>query len=123
MSKPFYAPDDPEMYHIASTEALAWLLQDDGNWRAVGDSSERLTPEDTLRYVRELYVAGAVEVMATDIEVDCDVESGDYLHVMLPADLPTRAALLAIQARILNETGSCFDADTERGQSFFTIGW
>ena len=118
-----YAPDDPEMGNIESTEALAWMQQGDGKWRHVGDSSERLTPEQTLRYIQELYEAGAVAVYAERIEFDSDIESGDSLKVMLPQDPQKRVALFSIEERILRETGSPFDAEGEQGQASFTLDW
>ena len=97
---------------------IGWLQQDDGKWRHVGDSSERLTLEQTLGYVQELYQAGAVSVFAERLQGDDDIESGDSLRVLLPQDPQRRAVLFSIGERILRETGLPFDPEGEQGQKF-----
>ena len=108
---------------IESFEALAWLEQKDGIWRNVGDSSERLTPEDTLRIVQELYEAGATEVLALGIELLDEIESGSGLRVVLPCDPAARARVFEVQARVVRETGSPFEPDLDKGQAMITLGW
>jgi hypothetical protein len=108
---------------ILETEALAWLEQTDDKVRNVGDSSDNLTPEDTLRLVKELYAAGAECVLAYRIEVDEYDESGDSLKIILPKETSKREALFAFQKRVLTETGSPYDPESEQGQEFFYIGW
>ena len=107
-----------------SAEALAWLQQDETEeWRTVGDSSERLTHEDALRLVQELYSAGAIQVLVVGKYLDEEGESADYLEVMLPQNAEARNVLFRIQSRVLRDTDSAFDPDEEQGQTSFTIGW
>ncbi len=113
----------PSDDYLESVEALSWLQQADNKRRNVGDSSECLTPEDTLRLVQELYEAGAPEVLAQDVEVDEEVESGNSLKVTLPQAPQSRAVLFAIEERVLRDTNSAFDPEGEQGQAFFTLGW
>lgn len=106
-------------------EALTWLQQGDGEdeWRAVGDSSERLSAEDSLSLARELYAAGAVEVRVQGKYLNEEGESGDYFEIVLPQDPAARSALFEIGRRIMADTGSPFDPAEEQGQPTFTIGW
>ncbi len=106
-------------------EALSWLQSENvvTEGLSVGDSSECLTPEDALAFVRQLYAAGAVQVRVAGKYLDEMGESVDYLEVVLPQDAKAREALFAIGAQVMKETGSCFDPAEEQGQSSFTIGW
>ena len=104
-------------------EALSWLEHGKDEGWSVGDSSENLTPEDALALVRELYAAGAVQVRVGGKYLDEMGEGADYLEIVLPSDPKTRAALLAIGARVIWDTGSCFDPAEDEGQKSFTIGW
>jgi len=109
-------------YHA---EALTWLQQDRDavDNLSVGDSSDRLTPEDSLALVREFYAAGAVQVRVEGKYLDEIGEGADTLEIVLPEDAEARAALFAIQKRVMEETGSAFDPAEEEGQKSFTIGW
>lgn len=50
---------------IESVEALSWLEQVDGKDRTLGEDGDAcLTIQAALKLVRELYAAGAVEVVA-----------------------------------------------------------
>lgn len=92
---------------IESIEALSWLERSDGKERTVSeDSDTRLWTEEALRLVRELYLAGATEVLAQDVTVEDDFEDGCGLMAMLPKDLKARAALFAIEARALRDEHS-----------------
>lgn len=109
---------------IESVEALSWLESEDGRERIVSEDSETfLSTEDALRLVRELYAAGAAEVLAHEVSVDDDFEDASSLLVALPSDPAARAALFAIEARALREMGSVFDSEGDRGQDSFRLGW
>lgn len=109
---------------IESIEALSWLERSDGKERTISDSSETfICSEDALKLVRELYAAGATEVLVRDIEVEDDFEDASSLKVSLPKDPKARATLFTIEARVLQEMGSCFDSDGEKGQDYFGLGW
>lgn len=110
--------------YIEDVEALSWLQRNDGKERTISqDSSTRLWSEDALKLVRELYAAGATEVLAQELVVEYEFEDASSLKVMLPKDQPSRAALFAIEACALREMESPFDAEGERGQDFFVLGW
>lgn len=92
---------------IESIEALSWSERSDGKERTVSeDSDTRLWTEEALRLVRELYLAGATEVLAQDVTGEDDFEDASGLMVMLPKDLKARAALFAIEARALRDEHS-----------------
>ncbi len=109
-------------YHA---EALTWLQQDSDAVEnlSVGDSSECLTPEDSLALVRELYAAGAVQVRVEGKYLDEIGEGADALEIILPQDAEARKRLFEIQKRVMRETGSPFDPAEEEKQTSFTIGW
>ena len=109
---------------IENVEALSWLEQSDGKERTVGeDSVACLHTEDALRLVRELYAAGATKVLAQIAEVEYEFEEATTLTVMLPQDPDKRAALFAIEVRVLREMGSPFDPAGEQGRDLFVLGW
>ena len=109
---------------IDSVEALSWLEQPDGKDRTVGeDSAACLNTEDALKLVRELYGAGAVAVVARIAVVEYEFEEASSFIVVLPDDESKRAALFDIEARTLHEMGSSLDAEGERGQEAFRLGW
>ena len=109
---------------IESVEALSWLERSDGKERTISEDSETLlSSEDALKLVRELYAAGATEVLVRDIEVEDDFEDAGSLKVSLPKDPKARAILFTIEARILQEMGSSFDPEGEQGQDSFGLGW
>ena len=109
-------------YHA---EALIWLQQDNDAVEnlSVGDSGERLTPEDSLALVREFYAAGAVQVCVEGKYLDEIGEGADTLEVVLPEDAKARKLLFEIQRRVMEETESAFDPAEDKGQSPLTIGW
>jgi len=105
-------------------EALSWLEQPDGKDRTVGDDSIAcLHTEDVLGLVRELYAAGATQVVAQIAVVEYEFEEASSLTVTLPQDRGKRAALFAIEARVLREMGSSLDPAGEQGQKSFSLGW
>ena len=109
---------------IESVEALSWLEQADGKERTVGEGSEAcLHAEDAICLVRELYEAGAVEVVARIAVVEYEFEEARSLTVALPQDQGKRAALFGIEVRVLREMGSSLDPAGERGQESFRLGW
>ena len=109
---------------IESMEALSWLERSDSKERIISeDSGMLLSSEDALKLVRELYAAGATEVLVRDIEVEDDLEDASSLVVNLPKDPKARAALFVIEARVLEEMGSSFDPEGEKGQDSFGLGW
>ena len=108
---------------LESVEALSWLEQADGKERTVGeDSAACLHTEDAVRLVRELYAAGAVEVVARIALVEYEFEEASGLTVMLPRDREKRVALFGIAARVLREMGRSVGPDGERGQDSFRLG-
>ena len=121
---PIFRRPDGTGYHYYA-EALTWLQEvgSEDEWRAVGDSSERLTPEASLSLVRELYAAGAVEVRAAGRYVGEEGEGAEYLEIVLPQDSAARSALFEIGRRVMQDTGSAFDPAQEQGQPTFTIDW
>lgn len=106
-------------------EALSWLQSENvvAEGLSVGDSSERLSQEDALVLVRELYEASAVQVRVEGKYLDEVGEGADYLEIVLPQDTAARKKLFAIGAQVMQETGSCSDPAEEVGQASFTIGW
>ena len=107
------------------SHALSWLQSENvvAENLSVGDNSECLTPEASLTLVREFYAAGAVQVRVEGKYLDEMGEGAASLEVILPQDAVVRSALFAIGARVMNETGSCFDPAEEQGQASFTISW
>lgn len=107
-----------------SIEALAWLERSDGKERTISEDSETfLGTKDALRLVRELYAAGATEVLAQDVTIEYEFEDASSLTVLLPKDKEARAALFAIETRALREMGSPSEPEGEQGQDSFSLGW
>lgn len=73
--------------------------------------------------MRELYAAGAVEVLVLDICVEDEFEDAGRIEVTLPKDPGMRAALFSIEARALREMNTPFDPEGEQGQQSFILGW
>lgn len=114
----------PSEDEIDSVEALAWLERDEGKDRTVGeDGGTCLTAKDALKLVKELYAVGATEVMARIVAAEYEFEEASGLTVVLPQDRGQRAALFAVEARVLREIGSTLVAEGERGQDEFILGW
>jgi hypothetical protein len=113
----------PENF-IESIEALSWLECPDGKERTISEDSETyLSMDDALLLVRELYSAGATEVLAQRVRVEPEFEDASSLNVILPQDPEARATLFAIEARVLREIGSPFESGGEQGQYCFGLGW
>lgn len=109
---------------VEGLEALSWLEQSDGKDRTISEDSETMfTTQEGLNLVRELYSAGAIKVLVQKVEIGDDHEDASGLTVMLPKDPNARAALFAIEARVLVEMDSVFDPAGERGQDCFGLGW
>ncbi len=105
-------------------EALAWLEQQDGKERMISESSEdQIAGDDLLRLVKEFYAAGATEVQVYGLTIEDDFEDGNGLKITLPQDKVKRAALFAIQGRIMRDLGSAYDQDKEQGQASIGIAW
>ena len=114
----------PSEDEIDSVEALAWLEQADGKDRTVGeDGGTCLSTKDALRLVRELYAAGATEVLARISTVEYEFEEAAGLTVVLPQDWGQRAALFSVGARVMREMGSGRELAADQGQAAFALGW
>ncbi len=114
----------PSEDDIDSVEALSWLEQADGKERTVGQGSDAcLSAQASLKLVRELYAAGATEVVVQIAAVEYEFEEAVGLTVVLPQDPDKRTALFAIRACVLREMGSSLAPTGERGQASFVFGW
>jgi hypothetical protein len=98
-------------------EALTWLNQSRANdVRTVGEQG----PEDSLKIVKGLYQAGAVEVQAVDLDRVSGVgETVNTLCVELPGDPEKRTRLLRIEARVAR--GGGFDRVPDEGQQYMFL--
>lgn len=102
-------------------EALAWLQTKDGKTRTIGDSSENLNAADSLRLAQDLYNAGAVRVVAVDIESDTFLETTSTLIVELPPAPNDRKRVFVVEARVAKANG--FDSAMDTGQKWAMLHW
>src|ERR1700733_2499704 len=112
---------DRLLRHPTATEACRWLTTDDGVRRTLGELN---TPESSLKLVERFYRAGAVSVVATEIDryvretlhEDDVSENTGHLVIELPHDPGKRRRVLAIQGAIARRLG--FDATPDEGQQY-----
>ncbi len=98
-------------------EALVWVQQSKpDDIRTVGDQS----PLDSLKIVKNLYDAGAIEVRAIDLErVVGFGETTNTLCVHLPRDAENRKRLFKIEAQVAAAGG--FDGVSDDGQDYMFL--
>jgi hypothetical protein len=105
-------------------EVLAWLREGAGEERGLGVLP---TAEESISFAREIYEAGAEEVIAVDIEhykreyVDGDIdrESTRKLVVVLPADPQRRKRVLRWEAKHARSIG--LDPTKDEGQRYLFV--
>ena len=122
-------PSDEELSLAAANgpEALKWLEQNK-NESALA-SNRFLETENAVRFVRELYSAGAKRVIVPDDCITADEETiqweggpyADALIVTLPADEPRRKHVLGICEREIAREG--FDSDEDMGGDLIFLWW
>lgn len=98
-------------------EALNWLRQSKRNdIRTVGEQS----PSRSLKIVKRLYDAGALQVQAVELERVSGVgETTNTLCVELPHDAEKRKTLLKIEAKVAAAGG--FDGVFDDGQDYMFL--
>jgi len=99
------------------TEALTWSQQSKSNdIRTIGERR----PSSSLKIVKRLYDAGAIQVEVVDIERVVGVgETTSTLCVELPHDAEKRKKLLKIEARVAAAGG--FDGVYDDGQDYMFL--
>ncbi|MEO7719591.1 MAG: hypothetical protein ABIY70_25590 [Capsulimonas sp.] len=102
-------------------EALTWLSIKDKIDRTVGKDDPIYTNADSIRFVKSLYTAGAVKVIAVNIAVSPSSEDTRTLIVQMPKNGPQRQQILNIINPIAQAGG--FEADTDFGQTYEMIFW
>ncbi|MCW3060390.1 MAG: hypothetical protein JWQ02_2211 [Capsulimonas sp.] len=120
------AQDDADMQQrLAKTprkaEALHWLNIKDKIDRTVGKDNPTYTNADSVRFVKSLYTAGAVKVIAVNIVLDRNMESTRTLIVQMPKSRPQRQQILNIINPIVLAGG--FESDPDYGQTYEMIFW
>ncbi len=107
--------------HPTATEARSWLARDDAVSRTLGESD---SPERSRDFIRSLYDAGAVSVIATEIDhYEREVLAGVTHHestgdivIELPTDPVLRKRVFRIHARVSRGLG--FDPTPDEGQRY-----
>ena len=108
---------------IESVEALSWLEKADGKERDIRDDPDTLLDlEASLRLVREIYDAGATEVLAVNVIIGDDFEFGQGIRVILPQDPAKQEALYTLGLRVLQDIESSWDEVVRNGKAF-DITW
>lgn len=120
------AQNDADMQKTLATtprkaEALTWLSIKDKIDRTVGKDDPIYTNADSIRFVKSLYTAGAVKVIAVNIAVSPSSEDTRTLIVQMPKNGPQRQQILNIINPIAQAGG--FEADTDFGQTYEMIFW
>ncbi len=98
-------------------EALSWLQGGPaGSFRNLGEME---TNEESVAYVKRLYDAGAVEVIAVKIdEYDQDQNTG-HLIVRLPETRYAREQVFALEREQAEAHG--FDGSPDQGQTYIYL--
>ncbi len=98
-------------------EALSWLQGSPaGSFRNLGEME---TNEESVAYVKRLYDAGAVEVIAVKIdEYDQDQNTG-HLIVRLPEARYAREQVFALEREQAEAYG--FDGSPDQGQTYIYL--
>jgi hypothetical protein len=107
--------------HPTAVEARAWLTRTDGIVRTFGESD---SPEQCIAFVAQLYDAGAVAVIATEIDTyerqglaaTERFQNTGHLIIKLPADASRRAGVFQLHAQIVAGLG--FDPMPDVGQEY-----
>ena len=108
-------------------EALSWLKQNKNESALASNRFEET--ENAIRFVQELYSAGAARVIVPENCIRSDEQTlqwergpyADALFVTLPADEPQRKAVLAICAREIEREG--FDPDQNLQGDLIYLWW
>ena len=96
-------------------EALAWLENSKGN-NTLGELS---TTEESVALVKEAYEAGAVEVLAIEIDQYDEMENTGKLIVKLPREPAPRERVFRWCGNQAEAQG--FDAEKDSGQTHLFI--
>ncbi len=98
-------------------EARAWLQSGDTeDSRTLG---ELVTTAESLQVVDDAYAAGAVRVIAAEIDQYPEGENTSKLVIVLPDEIEERAALFRWAAPIAEQQG--FDPDEDCGQDYLFL--
>lgn len=98
-------------------EAQAWLQAASADdFRSLGEDE---STEESLALVRELYAAGAEEVLAVEIEEYDEGQNTGKIVIKLPRDADSRAAVLVIANDLIQSQG--FDPEVDTGQSYVFV--
>ena len=115
--KLFYAMDDFANQFLDAPdteEAQSWLHGVRPN--QVRTLGEHDSAEESIALVKNFYAAGAVRVLAVDIDRDEEHENTGRLLIELPHDASDRASVLAIVDNVARSVG--FDSEPDLGQSY-----
>jgi hypothetical protein len=107
--------------HSTATEALEWLKREDAVVRTLGESD---SSSDCIVFVEGLYRAGAVKVVATEIDQYeredvvgiARYENTGHLVLELPNDSALRSKLFKEAAKVARGLG--FDPSPDVGQRY-----
>ncbi len=100
------ALDEDEEFSLDGPEALEWL-RNNKNESALASNRFRETP-NAIRFVEELYAAGAEKVVVPEDSIRDEEEDGPYadaLVVTMPADPAKRKQVFDICAKELKREG------------------
>ena len=102
-------------------DALSWIGKNDDKTYSIGDSSENLSPADSLQLLRDLKSAGAMRVVAIDTETDSVHETTSTLIIELSTLPDARKKVFQIDARVAKTTA--FDPTRDTGQKYLMLHW
>ena len=98
----------------ASREAREWLRSGDGNTLGELESTEK-----SLAIVDEAYSAGAIKVLAVEIDDYPEAQNSGKLVIELPTASANRAAVFAWASEIAATHG--FDGEADEGQTHLFV--
>jgi hypothetical protein len=114
MSDEFIRPflDAPD-----TREVIEWLGEaTEDHFRSLGESA---STEDSIALAKEIYAAGAVEVLAVEIDEDDDGDNTGKLVIKLPTDPGDRKRVFAWAGAVSESHG--FDPTEDSGQSYLFV--
>ena len=95
-------------------EALQWLTS--ATQKQIRTLGEDETTAESIQLVEELYAAGAVTVLAVEIDRYDEGENSGKLLIELSDDAQDREMVLGIVGKLAESQG--FDAESDNGQRY-----
>jgi hypothetical protein len=90
-----------------------------GTRKAPRTLGEDETTADSIQLVEEIYAAGAVHVLAVEIDSYDEGENTGKLVIELPANAQDREMVLQIAGKIAESQG--FDPESDNGQKYVFV--